>query len=394
MIAYDYLVIGAGIGGVSVCEGIREYDAKGRILLVTADPEYPYHRPPLSKEFLANPDLDPQSLLIHPPAWYAEQKIDLRLSTLVTAFNIERKIAVLTSGQSVEFRKACLATGSRATRPQVAGATLGNLFYLRSLRDVTGLRESLTAKSNVVIVGGGLIAVETAAALAERNIKTKLMMTEPAIWSQWLDTKSSEWLGALLSSHGVEVLNRETINGFEGKTVLRNIQTKSGMRLNADLAIVALGAEPNLQLIPNTPLSMHGVTAVTETLETDEKGIFAVGDIAAFPDKIYGGIRRWTHAGCARAMGLVAGANMTGRKRTRFHYFPRFDTRLLGNHIVFLGDPQRPVTRMECHGDPAQGRFTIVRLQGETPKAAILFNEPEDAEARWTGEIEAAHKGA
>lgn len=388
MIAYDYLVIGAGMGGVSVCEGIREYDPKGSILLATADPELPYHRPPLSKEFLSNPDIDPDSLRIHPAEWYAEMKIDLRLATLVNAFNIDRKLAVLGTGQALEFRKACLATGSRAFRPNVAGHSLGNVFYLRTLRDVLALRETLTAKSSVVIFGGGLLALEVAASLAMRKIKVKLIMSESAPWSNWLDAAGSEWLAQLFTTHQVELMTRESLNGFEGKTVLRNIQTKSGMRIAADAAIVALGAEPNLQLIPGTPLSMHGVTAVTETLETDEKGIFAVGDIASFPDKLFGGTRRWTHENCARAMGLIAGGNMTGRKRTRFQYLPVFDTKLFDYRIVFIGDPDRPATRVEREGDVQKGVFSLIRRHGDTAKAAILVNPSEEEEDRWKVEIQ------
>jgi len=393
MIAFDYVVIGAGLGGVSVCEGIRQYDEKGSVLLVTADPELPYHRPSLSKDFLVDPEADPEKLRIYPPEWYDEKKIDLRLSTLVTAFNLERKMVALVNGQAIEFRKACLATGSRAFRPQVAGHNLGNVFYLRTLRDVLALKETLTPKSQVVIFGGGLLALEVASSLAQRKIKLKLIMAEAAPWANWLDPEGSEWLTNLYTTHGVEIMTRESLNGFEGKTVLRNVQTKSGMRLAADAAIVALGAEPNLQLIPNTPLSMHGVTTVSETLETDEKGIFAVGDIAAYPDKMFGGVRRWTHENCARAMGLIAGGNMTGRKRTRFQYLPTFESQIFDNRIVFIGDPDRPVTRIEREGDPKSGTFSLIRRHGESVKAAILVNPTPEEIERWTDEVTSSNRG-
>src|SRR5436309_15898544 len=99
----------------------------------------------------------------------------------------------------------------------------------------------------------------------------------------------------------------ESLNGFEGKTVLRNIQTKSGNRVPAGLAIVACGAEPNLDLVRNTPLSGPHGSPVTEYLETEEKGIFAVGDLAFYPDRIMGGVRSLTHLEYARAHSVVAG---------------------------------------------------------------------------------------
>jgi len=391
MINYDYVVVGAGIGGVNVCAGIREHDPKGSILMVSADPDLPYHRPWLSKRFLAEKDFDPLKLQIHPETWYEDHKIDLRVATMVTAFNIERRVIVLGTGQGVEFRKACLATGSRAHRPDAAGANLGNLFYLRSLREAMALRESLGPKTSVVVVGGGLIALEAAAALASRKTKVRLVMQEAAPWSRWVDAATSEWLASLFAAHGVELLMRESLNGFEGKTVIRNVQTKSGMRVAADIVIAALGADPNLQLVPGTPLGLHGVTHVSELLETDEKGIYAVGDIAAYPDKHYGGVRRWTHADCAAAQGLVAGANMTGKKRIRFSYFPKFVSELFQHRIVVIGDPDRPVTRIEREGDLESGVFSLIRKQGDTIQAAILFNPSEQSEAEWLEKLVAAH---
>src|SRR5438046_10655614 len=105
----------------------------------------------------------------------------------------------------------------------------------------------------------------------------------------------------------------ESLNGFAGKTILSNIQTKSGNRVQAGLAMVACGAEPNLDLVRNTPLSGPHGSPVTEYLETEEKGIYAIGDLAFYPDRIMGGMRRPTHWEHARDQGLIAGANMTGK---------------------------------------------------------------------------------
>ena len=124
---------------MSACEGIREHDAKGSIMLVGAEHELPYHRPQLFPQILGKGKVNHDKLHVHDTDWFKRKHIDLRLGTIVTQFNLERKIAVLANGQAVEFKKACLATGGRARRPQVAGATLGNVFYLRSLKDVLGV---------------------------------------------------------------------------------------------------------------------------------------------------------------------------------------------------------------------------------------------------------------
>src|SRR5437879_7928532 len=120
------------------------------------------------------------------------------------------------------------------------------------------------------------------------------------------------------SNNGETLHLDESLNGFEGKTVLRNIHTKSGNRVAAGLAVVACGAEPNLDWGRNTPLSGAHGSPVNDYLETEEKGIYAVGDLAFYPDRLMGGMRRQTHWENAREQGLVAGANMTGKQGIRY----------------------------------------------------------------------------
>ena len=159
--------------------------------------------------------------LIHDAAWFAKHHVDLRLDTVVTQFNLERKHAVLANGQAIEFKKACLATGSRARRPQVAGYNLGNIFYLRSQRDVLALREVLDLEKDIVIVGGGRIAAEVAALLSVRA-KTHVTVIHRGrhMWSRWLDEETGAWLDGIYLAHGVKMLLGETLNGFEGRTIL------------------------------------------------------------------------------------------------------------------------------------------------------------------------------
>ena len=304
MIRRDYLIVGAGVGGASVCEGIREHDPKGSIMLVGAEVALPYHRPRLFPSILGKSAPAPDKALMHDAAWFAKHHIDLRLDTIVTQFNLERKQAVLANGQAVEFKKACLATGSRARRPQVAGYNLGNIMYLRSVRDVLALREVLELEKEIVVVGGGRIAAETAAILSARpKANVTLIHRGKHMWNRWLDEETGAWLDGIYAEHGVKMMLGETLNGFEGRTVLRNVQTKSGQRFAAQLAIVAVGAEMNNGLFLNTPLNYPLGTPVNEGLETDEKGVFAIGDIALFPDKLFGGQRRIEQWAAAVAQG-------------------------------------------------------------------------------------------
>lgn len=390
MIEREYLVIGAGTAGASVCEGIRQYDKRGKVTLIGNESHPPYARPSLSKGFLSQKEVTPSDTYEHPAAWYAENKVELRLNTVVTQFNLDRRLAVLSNGQTIEFRKACLATGSRPCRPAVAGANLGNIIYLRTLGDALALREMAALEVGVVVVGGGFVAVEAAAALRHGRQKVMLITREASLWNQYLDADTSAWLTSQFAHHGVTLNLQESLNGFEGKTVLRNIQTKNGNRFAATLALVAVGAEMNLELVRNTPLSSPKGTPVNEFLETDEKGIYAAGDIALYPDRIFGGVRRVDHWENARLQGLLAGANMTGKKRQKFEAIPKYTSELFDLKLQFVGDfTSGPPGRVELEGSREKKHFTVRHFVGEKLRAAFLCNQPPEAAAQ----IEATIRG-
>src|SRR5437870_8778933 len=259
MIQRDYLIIGSSVGGASACEGIRRHDKRGSVTLVGAEVFPTYKRWILSKSFLREKDPNLKKLQEFDERWYSAHKIETRFGTIVTQFNIERRLAVLANGESIEFNKACLAMGSRPVRPLVAGTSLGNVMYLRTLRDALALREMASLERGIMVVGGGLLACEAAASLRIMKLKVGLMHRDPYLLNRYLDPQTGTWLTDYFSKHGVVLSMGEALNGFEGKTVLRNIQTKSGNRFPIGLAVVACGAEPNLDLVRNTPLSgPHG----------------------------------------------------------------------------------------------------------------------------------------
>lgn len=372
MIQRDYLIIGGGIGGSSACESVRKYDKRGSVTLVGAENMHPYKRWMLSKTFLRDKKSQVKKLSHLDPGWYDSHKIEARFGTLVTQLNIERRLAVLGNGETIEFNKACLAMGSRPVRPPVAGVGLGNVIYLRTVRDALALREMAQLEKTVVVVGGGLLACETAASLRQLKFKVSMMHRNNYLLNRYLDPETGLWLTNYFAKHGVTLLMGESLNGFEGKTVLRNIQTKSGNRVAAGVAVVACGAEPNLELVRNTPLSGPHGSPVNEYLETEEKGIYAIGDLAFYPDRLMGGVRRQTHWENAREQGLVAGANMTGKKRIRYEQIPYFWTEMFDLKLDFVGDFSMQPTRVDLRGVHAKKKFVARYYQGERLRAVLL----------------------
>jgi NADPH-dependent 2,4-dienoyl-CoA reductase/sulfur reductase-like enzyme len=376
MIQRDYLIIGGGIGGASACEGVRRHDKRGSVTLVGAEVLPPYKRWILSKDFLREKDPQPRKLLERNEAWYEKHKIETRFGAVVTQFNIDRRLAVLANGESIEFNKACLAMGSRPVRPPVAGTSLGNVIYLRTIRDALALKEMATLEKGIMVVGGGLLACEAAASLRMMKLKVGLMHRDSYLLDRYIDPETGTWLTDYFAKHGVTLSMGESLNGFEGKTVLRNIQTKSGNRFPVGLAVVACGAEPNLDLVRNTPLAGPHGSPVTEYLETEEKGIYAVGDLAFYPDRIMGGVRRQTHWENARSQGLVAGANMTGKKRIRYEQVPYFWTEMFDLRIDFVGDFSVLPTRVDVQGTYTKKKFTARYYQGDKLRAILLCQQP------------------
>src|SRR5437867_844804 len=382
MIRRDYLIIGSGIGGASACEGIRKHDKRGSVTLVGAEVFPPYKRWILSKSFLREKKPEEKKLQLLDARWCESHNIEMRFGTIVKQFNIERRLAVLGNGESIEFNKACLAMGSRPVRPPVAGVNLGNVIYLRSVRDALALREMADVEKTVMVIGGGLLACETAASLRMMKLKVSMMHRNAYLLNRYLDSQTGPWLTDYYAKHGVTMLVGESLNGFEGKTVLRNIQTKSGNRVPAGLAVVACGAEPNLDLVRNTPLSGPHGSPVSDYLETEEKGIYAVGDLAFYPDRIMGGVRRQTHWDNAREQGLIAGANMTGKKRIRYEQIPYFWTEIFDLTMHFVGDFSVQPTQLKLRGAYAKRKFVARYYQGEKLRGILLCNQtPREVDA-------------
>jgi len=209
------------------------------------------------------------------------------------------------------------------------------------------------------------------------KLKVGLMHRDPYLLNRYLDPQTGTWVTDYFAKHGVILSMGEALNGFEGKTVLRNIQTKSGNRFPIGLAVVAVGAEPNLDLVRNTPLAGPHGSPVTEYLETEEKGIYAVGDLAFYPDRIMGGVRRQTHWENARSQGLIAGANMTGKKRIRYEQIPSFWTEMFDLRMDFVGDFSVLPTRVGLDGTYAKKKFIARYYQGDTLRGILLCQQTQ-----------------
>lgn len=340
--------------------------------MIGAEEFLPYQRPLLSKEFLKEPRGAADLVSFRGLDWYQGHGVELRLNTMVRELDLDRRRVVLGEGQVIEFRKACVALGARPRRPAVAGNSLGNVFYLRSLRDGLALREAILTSGEVVVIGGGLLAVEVAASLKELGKKVTLLDRRKLLWQNWLDAETCQWITDQFAERKVTLLLQEELSGLEGKTTLKNVATKSGRRFPASLALVAVGVVPNTELVANTPLSGPYGVPVDEFLETEEKNIFAAGDLAVLTDPVFGGLRRYEHWESARQQGLVAGANMAEKKRTRFEFLSTFWTTFFDVRLELLGDFRQLPTRVERDGEYGRKKWVLRYYNDEGEAVAVV----------------------
>jgi 3-phenylpropionate/trans-cinnamate dioxygenase ferredoxin reductase subunit len=203
----DYLIIGGGLAGGSAAEAIRQRDPGGRLALVSAESHLPYDRVPLSKTYLMG-KLKRDRLFLKKPEFYREQRVELMLGRRVAALDLRARTVRLEDGQDLGFHQLLLATGGRPRRLPLPGSELGGIYYLRTIEDCEALREAMGRSHRAVVIGGGFIGCEVAAAFAARGLETTILELGPYLLNMALDEETGRWIGEHFAQRGVRVIVR------------------------------------------------------------------------------------------------------------------------------------------------------------------------------------------
>src|SRR6516162_6024017 len=287
MTSTKYLILGGGmVAGYAAKELAGRGLNSGELLIISADDALPYERPPLSKGFLSGKESE-AGILINNPEWYRQQGVDVRLQTVIETVDVQNKRLQATSGETFEFETLLIATGARARKLDCPGNDLPNVFYLRSLDDSRKIRASAKSSKQAVVLGGGFIGMEVAAVLAQKNIETTLILREDRVWSRVFTAPMSEFFERYYISRGVQLLKRESVVRLEGKDRVSAAVLSSGRKLSCDLVVAGIGATPVSELFTNSGLAVENGVVVNEYLETNQRGIFAAGDVANYLDTIF-----------------------------------------------------------------------------------------------------------
>ena len=365
------VIIGAGLAGARTAETLRSAGFGGPVVLVGQEPHLPYDRPPLSKEVLQGKK-EPRSATLHDAAWYAGQDIELRLGHAVTALDPKGTVT-LDDGSTIAFDTAVLATGSRPRVLDVPGADLDGVFMLRTLDDSVRLRDALSHEGDVVLVGAGWIGLEVAAAAREAgNTVTVVEPQETPLFGA-LGRRLGEVFQALHEEHGVTFRfgdGATAIEGLDGKVT--GVTTKDGTTLPADVVVVGVGAQPNVELASAAGIAVDGGVVVDATMRSSEPSVYAVGDVARWDSPALGYPVRVEHWANALNSGPVAGRAIAGSPPGN-DLLPYFYTDQYDMGMEYVGDvPRDSGADIVVRGDLASREFIAFWVSSDDRVLAAL----------------------
>ncbi|UQX09854.1 NAD(P)/FAD-dependent oxidoreductase [Candidatus Mycobacterium methanotrophicum] len=321
-----FVIIGGGLAGAKAAEALRDKGFDAHIILCAEEELLPYERPPLSKEFLAGKK-SLSDFTVHDSAWYCENEIDLRLGTRVLSVDPAAHNIKLADNTGVGYDKLLLATGSRSRRLPIGGSDAAGVHYLRTFDDASTLNSALVEGSSLAVVGAGWIGLEVAASARQRGVKVTVVEAASLPLIGALGAEVGSVFARLHREHGVDLRLKsqvEEITTAAGKAT--GLRLGDGTNVTADAVLVAVGAQPNVELADQAGLSTSGGGVLVEaSLRTSDADIYAVGDIAAAEHPLFGARVRTEHWANALKQPAVAATGMLG-EQAEYAELPYFFT--------------------------------------------------------------------
>jgi 3-phenylpropionate/trans-cinnamate dioxygenase ferredoxin reductase subunit len=348
-----FVIVGAGLAGERAAEAIRTVGFEGRIVLVAAENEYPYVRPPLSKEFLSGA-AERETIYIHPAGWYAERGIEVRLGCRATALALDTHILTLPAGEPLRYDKLLLATGASSRRFPGPGADLAGVHHLRTVDESAALRADLApGNRRVVIVGAGWIGLEAASAARGYGNTVTVLGRETVPLNAVIGDRLGAVFAQLHRDNGVD-LRMETavasLVGAHGRVT--GVSLVDGEVVPADVVVVGIGAVPNTDLARDGGLAVDNGIVVDAAFRSIDPDVYAVGDVASVFHPVLRHHLRVEHWDNAERAGSAAGRSMLDQAVSYdaipYFYTDQFDLGMEYSgygewareaEVVFRGDP-------------------------------------------------------
>ncbi len=365
------VIIGGGAAGFAAAQRLRELGYGGALTLISADPDAPYDRPNLSKDYLAG-QADPAWMPLKDEGFYRVARITLRLSTLVTAIDPAARRVTLEGGETVTYDRLLLATGAEPIRPDTPGFDHPRVHVLRTLADCDALIAAANAAETIAIVGASFIGLEAAAGLRTRGLSVHVIAPEALPLEKKLGPQVGAFIKGLHEKHGVVFHLGLSVTGFDGA----KLTLDDGSAVGAGLVLLGVGVKPRLELAQAAGLTIDEGVVVDATFQTSDAAIFAAGDIARYPEPATGHPIRVEHWVAAQRQGQLAAAAMLGEPE-RLTEPPFFWTGQYGVGIHYVGHAES-WERIEENGS-AEKQDAELRLIKDGRTAAVITLERDIA---------------
>jgi len=377
----DFLLVGGGMASAHCAAELRKRGAEGSVLLVGREPEPPYERPPLTKEYLRG-EATREDAHVNAAGWYEDNGVELLTGVNAMSLDPSARTAKLQGGEEVSFGKALLATGAMVNILRVEGAENEGIHYLRAFGNSDAIRADAEAAEHVVLVGGSYIGTEVAASLTAKGTKCTIVMMEEVALSRTFGEDAGRWFQGQLEERGVTVLGGEELEAFEGDGRVRAVLTKSGQAIECDAVVVGAGVRPDAMLAQRAGLEVEDGIACDSKLCSSVAGIYAAGDCCSYESVVHGRRLRVEHWDVAMQQGMHAARNMlgAGEDYTVVPYF--FSDMADWASLEYVG-PAYEWDEEVWRGDRDGGEFSVWYLKDGLVAGALSVGRSEDlAEAR------------
>jgi 3-phenylpropionate/trans-cinnamate dioxygenase ferredoxin reductase component len=367
-----FVVVGAGLAGARAAATLREEGFDGRVVLVGAEAERPYERPPLSKDYLRG-EADRSVIYVHEdPNYYAEHDIELRTGQAVTAIDPGTGEVEVDGGERLAYDKLLLAPGAEPRRLRVPGADLDGIHYLRTVDDSDALRARIEAGGTVVVVGAGWIGAEVAASARSKGCDVTVVEPLSVPLERVLGPELGAFYRDVHTEHGVRMLLGAGVEAFEGDGEVRRVRTSDGQVLECDWVVAGIGVQPRVALAERAGAAIGDGILVDAHLQTSVPGVFAAGDVASVEHPFFGSRVRVEHWETALEQGPAAARAMLGSAtpydRIPYFYSDQYDVGM--EYAGWAPEWDRVVFR----GDPASREFIAFWLRDDRVIAGMNVN--------------------
>ena len=379
------VVLGSGMAGGVAVKTLREEGYGGRLVLIGPEPTLPFGRPPLSKTYLRGEE-QLSGWLVNPPGWYAENDVELVAATAIRLDTAARRVE-LDSGEAVGYAKLLLTTGGRNRRLEVAGAGLAGVHQLRTVAECDSIKNAVRAGGRAVVVGMGFIGSEVAASLRQLGMEVIAVLPGGAPLETVLGAEMAEVMAGIHRDAGIELITQDQVVRFEGAARVERAVTKTGRRLDCDLAVVAVGIQADVEILKGTEVAVDNGVLVDARCQTNISEIFAAGDVANHLHPLFGRIRV-EHYNNAEKQGAAAARSILG-STAGYGYLHTFWSDQYEHKLEYVGHVRR-WDEFVVRGSTRNRKLVGFYLAEGVLRAAVGLDRGGDPELDEHGEMAAA----